>query len=218
MFDALNQGLAQVLYQLSSALLLPVMAAVACLFVAVSVAAGGFLREWTERPRIRRGLRETIRVIVSSQPDAADVWQLLGDIPRGLPQRFRRGIRNAPNAATLRALLSDLENDTAARLARLNFVTRVGPMLGLLGTLIPFGPALAGLAIGDVQELSANLVTAFATTVIGLLCGCLGYGMGLARRAWYARDFDEIELIVQYLIARSSDDATQAAEMGLRGR
>lgn len=216
MIDSLNQGLAHGLYHLSSALLLPVMATVACLLVAVSLAAGGLLREWSERPRIRRGLREVARTVIRSRTEATEIWSAFHAIAVGLPSRFHCGEGSLPDAAGLQSLLAELENDVAARLARLQFVTRIGPMLGLLGTLIPFGPALAGLAGGDVRELSANLVTAFATTVVGLLCGCVGFGMGIVRKTWYSRDFDEIELIVRFLTARILDDAPQATAVGRR--
>ncbi len=103
------------------------------------------------------------------------------------------------------------------RLARIGFVTRVGPMLGLLGTLIPFGPALSGLSSGNLQQLSANLITAFATTVVGLLCGCLGYGIAQVRRSWYSHDFDVIEFVVNEIVARTSHEETEAAKMGFRG-
>ncbi len=52
------------------------------------------------------------------------------------------------------------------RLETLRAYIRNGPALGLMGTLIPLGPALVGLAVGDIQTMSTNLVIAFSTTVI----------------------------------------------------
>ena len=218
MLEFLNSGLAHALYQLSSALLLPVMLIVAGLFIGMLVASGGFLREWTERRNIRQGLRKTIRLLPDPATSSVAIWQALAEVSTGLPHCFTAGRRKMPESGIAsRASLTELENDVMDRLARLSFVTRVGPMLGLLGTLIPFGPALGGLSSGNVQELSANLITAFATTVVGLLCGCMGFGIGLVRRSWYTRDFDDLEFIVNEIVARNSHESTETTEVGIRG-
>ena len=78
---------------------------------------------------------------------------------------------------------------------------RVGPLLGLMGTLIPLGPALMSLASGDIQTLSKNLVVAFTTTVLGLFVGGVCFAMSLARRRWYAQDIADIEYLYQCLFA-----------------
>ncbi len=72
-------------------------------------------------------------------------------------------------------LLQEYEFYTIKRLERTRILVRIGPMLGLMGTLIPLSPALIGLANGDMQALSENLVTAFSVTVIGLLIGGIAF-------------------------------------------
>jgi biopolymer transport protein ExbB/TolQ len=78
----------------------------------------------------------------------------------------------------------------------------VAPILGLMGTLIPLGPALSGLANGNMQALSGNLIVAFTATVVGLLISGVAYGMGLARRTWYASDLSSLEFIVDAITER----------------
>jgi len=51
-----------------------------------------------------------------------------------------------------------------------------------MGTLIPLSPALAGLARGDVEQLSDNLRVAFSITVLGLLIGAIAFGISLVPR------------------------------------
>ena len=68
-----------------------------------------------------------------------------------------------------------------------------------MGTLIPLGPALHVLASGDTRVRAHNLVIAFPTTIRGGLIGSIAYGMGLVRRAWYARDLSDIEFIGESL-------------------
>jgi biopolymer transport protein ExbB/TolQ len=66
-----------------------------------------------------------------------------------------------------------------------------------MGTLIPLGPALSALANGNIQALSGNLIVAFTATVVGLLVSGVAYGMGLARRIWYASDMTSLEFIAE---------------------
>lgn len=71
------------------------------------------------------------------------------------------------------------------RIERADFITRLAPMLGLMGTLIPLGPGLAALGDGDVKILSTAMSVAFDTTVLGLLAGMTGFVIGRLRRRWY---------------------------------
>ena len=59
-------------------------------------------------------------------------------------------------------LLQEYEFYTVKRLERTRILVRIGPMLGLMGTLIPLSPALVALANGDTTEL-AGLAGSFST-------------------------------------------------------
>ena len=61
------------------------------------------------------------------------------------------------------------------RIERADIFARTGPMLGLMGTLIPLGPGLAALGRGDVAVLAQAVTVAFDTTVLGLLVGVVGF-------------------------------------------
>jgi biopolymer transport protein ExbB/TolQ len=73
------------------------------------------------------------------------------------------------------------------RIERADFITRLAPMLGLMGTLIPLGPGLAALGDGDVKILSTAMSIAFDTTVLGLLAGMTGFVISRLRKRWYDR-------------------------------
>ncbi len=81
--------------------------------------------------------------------------------------------------------LTDLERRARRRIDRTDFYARLGPILGLMGTLIPLGPGLAALGNGDVKILSTAIQVAFDTTVLGLLVGATGFVLGRLRRRWY---------------------------------
>lgn len=79
------------------------------------------------------------------------------------------------------------------RIERADLLARVGPMLGLMGTLIPLGPGLAALGQGNVALLADAVTVAFDTTVLGLLVGVIGFVLSRLRRRWYDRLLDAME-------------------------
>lgn len=81
------------------------------------------------------------------------------------------------------------------RIERADFITRLAPMLGLMGTLIPLGPGLAALGDGDVKILSTAMSVAFDTTVLGLLCGMIGFVIARLRRRWYDKALTQMEQV-----------------------
>ena len=95
--------------------------------------------------------------------------------------------------------LADFDFRSLRRLERTRILVRAGPALGLMGTLIPLSPALAGLAAGDVQELSENLRVAFSVTVLGLLIGAIAFAVALVRDRLYAQDLSDLEYVATTL-------------------
>lgn len=88
--------------------------------------------------------------------------------------------------------LSGLRQAGKRRIERADFITRIAPMLGLMGTLIPLGPGLAALGEGELTILTTAMTVAFDTTVIGLLAGIIGFVLGRMRRRWYDAAVEEI--------------------------
>lgn len=88
---------------------------------------------------------------------------------------------------------AEVERLGRRRIQRVDVITRIGPMLGLMGTLIPLGPGLAALGRGNLDILATAMSVAFDTTVLGLLAGIVGFVLGRARRLWYERALERIE-------------------------
>lgn len=89
--------------------------------------------------------------------------------------------------------ISHIEILARKRIERADLIARVGPMLGLMGTLIPLGPGLAALGQGELQTLASAVTVAFDTTVLGLLAGIAGFVIGRLRRRWYDHVLDELD-------------------------
>jgi len=97
--------------------------------------------------------------------------------------------------------LADFDFASQRRLARTRLLVRVGPALGLMGTLIPLSPALEGLAKGNITELSSDLRVAFSVTVVGLLIGAIAFGISLIRDRIYGQDLSDLEYVAAVLTA-----------------
>ena len=96
-------------------------------------------------------------------------------------------------------LLQEYEFYTVKRLERTRILVRVGPLLGLMGTLIPLAPALQALADGDTQKLADNLTVAFSVTVLGLLIGGLAFMISIIRDRFYSQDISDLEYLLELL-------------------
>lgn len=103
-----------------------------------------------------------------------------------------------PVILVLLALVAARRGDRLAARARraidrADLLARIGPMLGLMGTLIPLGPGLAALGNGQLDALAQAVTVAFNTTVMGLLIGILGFLLGRLRRRWYDAAMAQLE-------------------------
>ena len=175
-------GLETFLYVISSALFYPVVVGLVLLTLLMVVSFGGFLREYIERKQENSSALNRYKEIVESeivslnQCDAVDI--------------------------KLERLLQEAELDLIKSLDKIRFVIRVGPTLGLIGTLIPMGIALSALAQGDMSKMAGRMVTAFTTTVVGLACGVAAYLMSLIKEKWIRADMREMEyhteLVLRY--------------------
>lgn len=108
------------------------------------------------------------------------------------------GLAIGERTGGVQRLLATGDGELLARLAnkridRADLIARMGPMLGLMGTLIPLGPGLAALGRGELDVLAQAVTVAFNTTVLGLFAGIIGFLLGRLRRRWYDAAMDQLE-------------------------
>ena len=103
--------------------------------------------------------------------------------------------------------LMDAEQERYDGILRLSeLVARLAPMFGLLGTLIPLGPGILALGQGDTFTLSSSLLTAFDTTVAGLLAAAAATVVSSVRRAWYRQYVSQLEVLSQCILDREKEE------------
>ena len=98
--------------------------------------------------------------------------------------------------ALARKLFEFEEEKTMDTLQKTDIITRIGPTLGLMGTLIPMGPGLAALGAGDINTLASSLTVAFNTTIVGIGSGALCYVLGKIRSGWYDRYLSDLDALI----------------------
>mgnify|MGYP003290945757 CR=1 FL=1 len=81
-----------------------------------------------------------------------------------------------------------------------DMIAKLGPIFGLLGTLIPLGPGIIALGQGDTLTLSDSLLTAFDTTVLGMLVAAMALVISAIRRSWYKNDMSILIAMVECII------------------
>lgn len=89
----------------------------------------------------------------------------------------------------------ELEVFALKKLEALRIVTRLSPMLGLIATMIPMGPALKALADGNIQGISENLIIAFAAVIWGLVVSTLTFWPASVKKRWFADEMINIRKI-----------------------
>ena len=72
-------------------------------------------------------------------------------------------------------------------------ISRVAPLLGLVGTLIPLGPALVALSEGNTQELGKKLSFAFGAVSLSLISASITYYTSTVRKRWLLEDIKKLE-------------------------
>lgn len=111
----------------------------------------------------------------------------------------RRAGHGRPLVAQFRArpTLSDDQLDVLAHKALENprIASRVTPMLGLVATMIPMGPALKSLSDGNLAEVSNNLTIAFSAVILALIAASITYWVVNVRRRWLAEEMLEIQAL-----------------------
>lgn len=182
-----------VLFWISNGLLVPVIVGLLYFFVNSILLLGIFFNQYLIYSKQTKLLKKTLDSLRADNMEKLTVEA--GKLPQSNFTGFLHNIIEAPSKAYSNRLLADYEVRADAELGKYKLLTKFGPILGLMGTLIPMGPALAGLATGDVASMAYNMQIAFATTVVGLFVGAIGYVLLQIKQRWFVAELADLEFI-----------------------
>jgi biopolymer transport protein ExbB/TolQ len=194
---------------LSSAMLYPVMISLIIFFIWMIITIGGFVSEYVERKRQtqKQNPDEFIEFFSSD-----DILRFTSQEIQGMPYCFREYFRELAielkrnkndREVRIEYLLQSMEQKMVKSLDKLRLMIRVGPTLGLMGTIIPMGPALSALSQGDLEKLSNNIIIAFTTTVVGLAIGIAAYFLSTVKNRWIHEDIKNLEYFTECVMKHS---------------
>jgi biopolymer transport protein ExbB/TolQ len=207
--EPVRDDLYQAIFNFSEALELPVILAALASLAWVIVEAGAFAVETARRRK--RSLPQLVAAaeLARGHLDAGDRAGAKADLAKvawgpsmgEVLDEFAAVAGTDGSEPRMAKLLADFDFGRQRRLSRTRLLVRIGPALGLMGTLIPLSPALEGLASGDVATLADNLRLAFSITVLGLLVGAAAFALSLFRDRIYGQDFSDLEYVAAVLTA-----------------
>ncbi len=183
-----------ILYWISTGLLVPVIVLLIFFFIRSLLLIGNFFGQYLSMRKTEQVLKQEFATLRADNLDLLE--EHLPKKNNALVIRYvNLLIAEKNNPAMLQKLLSDFEVAADKDLALSKTLTKMGPMLGLMGTLIPMGPALVGLSTGDIASMAYNMQVAFATTVVGLFASAIGFITLQVKQRWYLQDMNNLEYL-----------------------
>lgn len=190
--------ISDIMFWISTGLLVPVIVLLILLFFRSLLLVGSFFGQYVSIRKTDKLIREQMETLHVNNVD--HFAEKLPEKSNSLVVMFmKRILAEQQNKAQVQRLLANFEIAADKDLAISKTLTKLGPILGLMGTLIPMGPALVGLSTGDIASMAYNMQVAFATTVIGLVAGAIGFLTQQVKQRWYLQDMTNLECLVEVL-------------------
>jgi biopolymer transport protein ExbB/TolQ len=172
--------LSEVLNWISNSFLLPVIVLLLAGMLMALVELGSFCSSYLLLLKQRRQRDEIMASLRAGAPIDPDTLGH-GVFARHLKELIDLGW----NTTHCEKAIFDISQTYECELERAKYLMKVAPMVGLMGTLIPMGPALGGLASGDIAAMAYNMQIAFATTVLGIVVSGVEMLVYTVKRQWY---------------------------------
>ena len=213
--------LSSALHVISQSLLIPVIVGLLAFMLYAIISFGGLISEYTNRIRISTEEIEKIISDFANYGTAEGIKEVMdkSSVPTGYKNIISK-IASHPEMgsksreALARKLIEKEEAMAAKSLEKTDIVTRLGPTLGLMGTLIPMGPGLAALGSGDINTLANAIIIAFDTTVVGLAAGGIAYVISKVRRRWYEEYLSNLDALCEAALEVMAHAKAQAPYAG----
>ncbi|MBR5228560.1 MAG: MotA/TolQ/ExbB proton channel family protein [Firmicutes bacterium] len=213
----LTEKLTDALRAIAASMQTPVIIVLLILIAVAIVMAGTLIAELiTEKRHMKVKLPELLNALQKGERPAEEIITESGLLKRQknalltvLAQRELTPLKRESLAGELMEAEAD-HYDFRVKITDL--VMRLGPMFGLLGTLIPLGPGIIALGRGDTYTLSESLLTAFDTTIAGLIAAAVATVISMIRKRWYARYMGNLGAVMESLLEVMEHDEQMETE------
>jgi biopolymer transport protein ExbB/TolQ len=189
------------LFWVANSLLIPDIILLLLLFGRSLLLSGSFYNQYRTKCKIDKLLAERIKNLT---PEG--IAPLQASLPPQAPSLFVHYLRDllehaSAGEAYMDFMLANFENEAERDISLSKLLSKMGPVLGLIGTLIAMSPALVGLSTGDISGMAYNMQVVFATTVVGLVVSAIGLVTLQCKQRWYAKDVNRLEYVSRILLA-----------------
>ena len=194
--------ISEILFWVANSLLIPDIIALLLLFVRSLLLVGSFYNHFITKQKNDKLLNDLIQNLSAEKVE--DLKSILPQKDNSLYIKYlRRLLSREPSEAYSEYLISNFETEADKDLSISKILAKIGPVLGLIGTLIAMSPALVNLSSGDVSGMAYNMQIVFATTVIGLVVSMVGLITLQFKQRWYSQESNHLFYISQILIEKS---------------
>ena len=190
----------------------PVVIILLVLMAATVVVAGTFVYEFfIEHRKLKADIPKLIETINMAEPEELNQLilqnKLLPRQKKALEELIGEKEMDESTRETYAAqLLFEEEEHYQKYLRWPQMISKLGPMFGLLGTLVPLGPGLMALGQGNTEMLSQSLLIAFDTTSAGLVIAAVALVIAQIRKQWYRRYSQALESLMEVILTKMKSD------------
>ena len=186
--------ISKMLFGIANSLLIPDIILLIVFFIRALILLGSTYNQFMVRRKNNRRLSMTIKEL---QPTGIEALRnLLPEKHDSLFTEYLADILSHPaSEAYTDFLLTNYETEVAKDVNLSRLLTKLGPVLGLIGTLISMSPALVGLSTGDISGMAYNMQVVFSATVVGLVISAVGLFTQQLKTRWYTKDVNNLEFV-----------------------
>ena len=190
--------ISDILFWISTGLLVPVVVLLIYFFLRSLLLLGGFFGQYLVKRKTEAAIRKELNALTAGNLDT---------LPERLPRNkqavvvtfMKRMVEDRHSTARVNRAVDQYAQFVDKDMSLPTTLLKMGPMLGLMGTLIPMGPALVGLSTGDIASMAYNMQVAFATTVVGLFSAAIGFVTKQTKSRWYKEDMANLDFLADLM-------------------
>lgn len=191
--------ISKVLFWVANSLLIPDIILLLLLFGRSLILIGSFYNQFMVKRKNDKLMGNTIHELNKASVTA--LHKQLPEKDNSLAIKYLRAILGVSQSeASIDYLINNFEIEAEKDLSLSKMLAKLGPVLGLIGTLIAMSPALVGLSTGDISGMAYNMQVVFATTVVGLVISAIGLFTLQVKQRWYAKDVNNLDFVAKLLI------------------